>query len=48
MFHDTEEWYKVLKKLTLGSKKDEKFDEVSPNHSKVKKLNFDGLFLSKI
>ena len=49
MFHDTEKWCKVWKKTDSWLQKwHEKFGEFSPNHSKVRKFHFDGLFLSKL
>ena len=47
--HDTEEWWKVFKKTDLWFQIwHEKFGEFSPNHSKVWKFYFDGLFLSEV
>ena len=49
MFHDTEEWCKVWRKTDSWFQKwHEEFGEFSPNHSKVQKFHFDGLFLSKV
>ena len=49
MFHNTEEWHKVLKKLTLGSKKDRRnLVNFNPTTQKFKKFHFDGQFLSKV
>ena len=49
MFHDTEELYKVWSKTDYWfQKRYEEFGEFSPNHSKVQKFHFDGLFLSKV
>ena len=48
MFHGTEEWCKVWRKTDSWFQKwHEEFGEFSPNHSKVWKFYFDGLFLSK-
>ena len=47
--HTTEEWSKVWRKTNLWFQIwHEEFDEFSPNHSKVWKFHFDGLFLSKV
>ena len=49
MFHDNEEWCKVWTKTDSWFQKwHEEFGQFSPNHSKVKKFHFDGLFLSKV
>ena len=49
MFHDTEEWCRVWRKSDSWFQKwHQKFGEFSPNHSKVRKFHFDGLFLSKV
>ena len=49
MFHDTEEWCKIWRKTdSWFQKRHEEYDEFSPNHSKVQKFYFNGLFLSKV
>ena len=49
MLHDTAEWYKVWRKTDSWFQKwHEEFGEFSPSYSKIQKLQFDGLFLSKV
>ena len=48
IFHDTEQWCKIWKTLTLWFQKwHEELGELSLEHPKVWKLYIDGLFLSK-
>ena len=48
MFHDTGKWCKAWRKTNLWFQiQHEKFGEFSPNHSKVWKFHFDGLFCPK-
>ena len=49
MFPGTEKWCKVKGKTDyLFQKWHDEFGEFSPNHSKVQKFHFDGLFLPKL
>ena len=49
MLHNNEEWWKVWRKTDSWFQKwHEESGEFSPKHSKVQKLHFDGLFLSKV
>ena len=49
MFHDTEKWCKIWRKSDSWFPKwHEEFGKFSPNHSKVQKFHFNGLFLSKV
>ena len=49
MFHDTENWCKVwIRTDSWFQRWHKEFGEFSPNHSKVQKFLFDGLFLSKV
>ena len=46
--HDIEEWCKVYRKTdSLFQIWHEEFGQFSPNHSKVQKIHFDGLFCPK-
>ena len=41
IFHDTEGWYKIWKKIDLWfGKWHEEYDKLSPEHLKVSKLGF--------